>query len=179
MARWLFSSLVGGMGHPYFPKWILHLCPKCWLWVLTCVLDGIENVFTDSDFWANVQRSLWTFGTFPYWVSNMDFLHAEISSDFHNLFMVFCNVDDEIFKFFEIVHWGTLFWNLKICLFLFIYFFADSWTAANFHFWEMLPLKDALFFTTKHVIDLFPVNLISLHLFLFCTAHFSCSFFFF
>lgn len=48
----------------------------------------------------------------------------EISSDFHNLFMIFCNVDDEIFKFFEIVHWGTLFWNLKICLFLFINFFC-------------------------------------------------------
>lgn len=63
--------------------------------------------------------------------------------------------------------------------FYLLIFFADSWTTANFHFWEMLPLKDALFFTTKHVIDLLPVNLISYQLFLFCTAHFSCSFFFF
>lgn len=29
MTRWSFSSSVGGMGHPYFPKLILHLCPKC------------------------------------------------------------------------------------------------------------------------------------------------------
>lgn len=138
-------------------------------------------MFTDSDFWANAQRSpgdIWYISILG--IQCGFFACTEISSDFHNLFMIFCNVDDEIFKFFEIVHWRTLFWNLKICLFLFIRFFCRFLNHCQFSLLRnAASQRCSFFFTTKHVIDLLPVNLISLQLFLFCTAHFSCSFFFF
>lgn len=131
-------------------------------------------MFTDSDFWANAHWYISILG-----IQYGFFACTEISSDFHNLFMIFRNVDDEIFKFFEIVHWRTLFWNLKIWLFLFIYLFLQILEPLPIFTSEKCCFSKMLFFTTKHVIDLLPVNLISLQLFLFCTAHFSCSFFFF
>lgn len=143
-------------------------------------LDGIENCVHGQWFLSQcseVTVDIWYISILG--IQYGFFACTEISSDFHNLFMIFCNIDDDIFKFFEIVHWGTLFWNLKICLFLFIYLFCRFLNHCQFSLLRNAASQRCSFFTTKHVIDLLPVNLISLQLFLFCTAHFSCSFFFF